>query len=147
MITVNPYLYFNGNCEDAFNFYKSVFNGNFQFIGRYKDVPLPIRQNYFPNCTDEQIMHIGLPISKETILMGADIVRPDKTESTSNFSLYLNVDTVEEAERIFNALSIEGTVKMPMAKQFWGSFYGICLDKFGITWKISFSQETSVALV
>ena len=143
MTTVNIYLYFKGNCEEAFNFYKSVFGGEFQYIGRYKDVPKTARQHY-PYSTDEQIMHIALPISKETVLMGADItdVNDIKAELGNNFSLFLHTDSKEEADRLFNALSVQGKVKMPMADQFWGSYYGICLDKFGINWKISFSSNT-----
>lgn len=142
MTTVNIYLYYKGNCEEAFNFYRSAFNKEFQYIGRYKDVPTAARQN-FPHCTDEQIMHIALPISKETILMGADIIDPDgeKTQSVANFSLYLNTDSKKEADRLFNALSADGRIKMPMGDQFWGSYYGICIDKFGISWKISCSSH------
>jgi PhnB protein len=69
MITINPYLVFRGNCEEAFNFYKSVFGGEFQFIGRYKDLPATERQN-FASLRDEKIMHVSLPIARETILMG-----------------------------------------------------------------------------
>lgn len=143
MTTVNVYLYFKGNCEEAFNFYKSIFNGEFQYVGRYKDVPKIARQN-FPHCTDEQIMHIALPISKETILMGADItnINDRNTELANNFSLYLSTDSKKEADRIFNALAVGGEVKMPLAEQFWGSYYGICRDIFGINWKISFSSDT-----
>ena len=142
MTTVNIYLYYQGNCEEAFNFYKSAFNKEFQYIGRYNDVPTAARQN-FPHCTDQQIMHIALPISKETILMGADIIDPNnnKTQLARNFSLYLNTDNKKEADRLFNALSAEGEIKMPMAEQFWGSYYGICIDKFGISWKISCSSN------
>lgn len=144
MATVNTYLYFNGNCEKAFDFYKSVFNKEFKFIGRYKDVPEVARQN-FPHCADEHIMHIGLPISNETILMGADIIDVNGQENSSSkyFSLYVNTDSKEEADRLFNSFSKEGEIKLPISEQFWGSYYGICLDKFGINWKISFSIETT----
>lgn len=143
MTSVNIYLYFKGNCEEAFNFYKSTFNSEFQYIGRYKEVPQTARQ-HFPYCTDEQIMHISLPISKETMLMGADILDANekKTALANNFSLYLTTDSKKEADRLFNTLSAEGEIKMPMADQFWGSYYGICLDKFGISWKISFSSDS-----
>lgn len=140
MTTVNAYLYFNGNCEKAFNFYKSVFGGEFQYVGRYKDVPEIARKN-FPNCTDDQIMHIALPISKETILMGADIIDDKKSESAKYFSLYVNTDNKKEAARLFKSLSENGEIKLPISEQFWGSYYGICLDKFGVNWKISFSLE------
>lgn len=140
MAIVNTYLYFNGNCEEAFDFYKSVFNKEFKFIGRYKDIPEVARHN-FPHCKDEHIMHIGLPISNETILMGADIIDVNIRESNAAkyFSLYVSTDSIEEADRLFNSLSKEGKIKLPISEQFWGSYYGICVDKFGINWKISFS--------
>lgn len=143
MTTVNIYLYFKGNCEEAFNFYKTIFKVEFQYIGRYKDVPPTARKN-FPNNTDQQIMHVALPISKETILMGADIidVNDKKNEVSNSFSLYVSTYSNKEADRLFNALSEGGIIKMPMTEQFWGSYYGICIDKFGINWKISFSSET-----
>ncbi|QNF34764.1 VOC family protein [Adhaeribacter swui] len=144
MATVNTYLYFNGNCEKAFNFYKSVFKKEFKFIGRYKDVPADARQN-FPHCKDEHIMHIGLPISNETIIMGADIIDVKRQENSAAryFSLYINTESKEEADRLFDSFSKEGEIKLPISEQFWGSYYGICVDKFGINWKISFSLQTT----
>ncbi|MGQ1948676.1 VOC family protein [Geofilum sp. OHC36d9] len=144
MATVNTYLYFNGNCEEAFDFYKSVFNKDFRFIGRYKDVPEVARHN-FPNCQDEHIMHIALPISDETILMGADIIDLNRQENHSSkyFSLYVNTDSKKEADRLFASFSKDGEIKLPVSDQFWGAYYGICTDKFGVNWKISFSQETT----
>ncbi len=144
MATLNTYLYFNGNCEEAFNFYKSIFNTEFKFIGRYKDVPEAARQ-HFPNCKDQHIMHVGLPISKETILMGADIIDGSRggNNASEYFSLYVNTVSKKEADRLFNAFSEEGEVKLAISEQFWGSYYGICLDKFGINWKISFNLETA----
>ncbi|MDT0648219.1 hypothetical protein RM545_16110 [Zunongwangia sp. F260] len=82
MATVNSYLYFNGHCEEAFNFYKSIFNKEFQYIGRYKDVPELAGQN-FPRCTDDHIMHIKLPISRETILVGADVIESRERENNT----------------------------------------------------------------
>lgn len=144
MTTVNTYLYFNGNCEEAFEFYKSVFKKDFRFIGRYKDIPQVARRN-FPNCQDDHIMHIALPISDETILMGADIIDFNRQENDSSkcFSIYVNADSKKEADRLFASLAKEGEIKLPVSDQFWGSYYGICMDKFGINWKISFSQETT----
>ncbi|MDT0689153.1 VOC family protein [Salegentibacter sp. F188] len=142
MATINVYLQFNGNCERAFDFYKSVFGGEYQFKGRYKELSETARQN-IPHATDEQIMHIALPISKETILMGADVVDPEKdsTHSHSGFSLFVNADDKKEADRLFAALSDEGKVIVSITDQFWGSYYGLCTDKFGISWKISFTNE------
>lgn len=143
MATVNTYLYFNGNCEKAFDFYKSVFSKEFKFIGRYKDIPKMARQ-HFPHCEDEHIMHVGLPISDETILMGADLIetKASNNNAAKYFSLYVNTDSKKEADRLFDAYAKAGEIKLPIADQFWGSYYGICLDQFGISWKISFSKET-----
>ena len=138
MSTLNVYLYFQGNCEKAFEFYKFIFGGEYEFIGRYKDIPQKARQN-FPYCTDEQIMHVTLAISKETILMGSDLINSNEeiSDSKSGFSLYVEADDKNEAERIFEALSGEGEIIVPIAEQFWGSYYGLCIDKFGISWKIA----------
>lgn len=140
MITVNPYLYFNGNCEEAFNFYKSVFEAEFQYMGRYKDVPQTDRHIF--QQQDNKIMHVSLPLSKETVLMGADNAEAHKEMmSYTNFSLSINTDKKEEADKLFKRLSEGGIIRLPMNQTFWGSYYGIVNDRFGINWKISF--ETS----
>jgi PhnB protein len=137
MTKLNPYLFFNGNCEEAFNFYKMVFRGEFKYLGRYKDVPNPDRQIF--KETDEKIMHVTLPISEETTLMGSDNIDSHaEVALTNNFALYLNADTRLEADRLFNELSIGGQIKVPMTETFWGSYYGILKDRFGINWKITF---------
>lgn len=143
MAIVNTYLYFNGDCEEAFELYSSVFNRDLKYVGRYKDVPQDARQN-FPNCEDEHIMHIALPISDETILMGADLIDINRKEKNTynNFSLYVSTASKEEADRIFKSLSKEGDIKLPISNQFWGSYYGICMDKFGVHWKISFAPDS-----
>jgi len=141
MITVNPYLYFNGNCEEAFNFYKSVFETEFQYIGRYKDVPQTDR--FIFQEQDNKIMHVSLPISEHTILMGCDNAEAHKEiMSYTNFSLSISTDIKEEADKLFEKLSNGGKIKLAMNKTFWGSYYGIVNDKFGINWKIS--CETNV---
>jgi len=141
MTTINTYLYFNGDCEKAFNFYASVFGKELKYIGRYKEIPETARKN-FPNCEDEHVMHVSLPISDETILMGADIIDATrKNEAGRFYSLYVMVNSTEEADRVFNALAKNGRVKLPLAQQFWGSYYGICLDQFGVNWKVSFANE------
>lgn len=136
MTTVNPYLYFNGNCEEAFTFYKSVFKTEFKYLGRYKDVP-QADQKLFSEM-EEKIMHVTLPISEETALMGADSSALFKQGETLNtFSLSLNTDKKEEADRLFNCLAEGGTIILAMNETFWGSYYGIVKDPFGIIWKIS----------
>ena len=136
MTKLNPYLFFDGNCEDAFNFYKSVFGKDFRMV-RYKDVPQTSRQIFHE--ADEKVMHVSLPINTETTLMGADVTELYKQPvSTTNFALYINTDNKEEADRIFNELSSGGQIKMVMSETFWGSYYGLATDRFGINWKITF---------
>jgi len=136
MTTVNPYIYFNGNCEDAFNFYKVVFRKEITYLGRYKDVPGADRQIF--NETDEQIMHVTLPISPETSLMGSDNNGAyEESIAYSNFSLIVHTDSKNETDRIFNELSEGGQIRVGLNLTFWGSYYGICIDKFGITWKVT----------
>lgn len=137
MTTVNPYLYFNGNCEEAFIFYRSVFKSEFKYIGRYCDVPEADRRWFSDH--EDKIMHVSLPISKETVLMGSDNAQLFQQEvSATNFSLSVNTAEKAEADRLFRELSEDGIIKLPLNKTFWGSYYGIVTDKFGINWKISF---------
>ncbi len=140
MTKLNPYLFFNGNCEEAFNFYKSVFRREFKYLGRYKDVPNSDRKVF--KAGDEKIMHVTLPISEETTLMGSDNAEPHpEPGSSSSFALYINTDSRDEADRLFNELSAGGKIKVAMTETFWGSYYGICQDKFGINWKITFDLQ------
>ena len=136
MIKLNPYLFFNGNCEQAFNFYKSVFRREFKYLGRYKDVPNTDRQLF--KESDEKIMHVTLPINDHTDLMGSDNTE-SKVElgNNNNFALYINTDSKDEADRLFNELSFGGQIKVSMTETFWGSYYGIFKDRFGINWKIT----------
>ena len=144
MTTLNPYLTFKGNCEEAFNFYKSAFGGDFGYIGRYKDVPQSDRQ-IFALETDEKIMHVSLPISAETVLMGCDVVEAfgQSIVEGNNFSLSVTTDSQEKADRLFHDLSAGGQIKMPMNQTFWGAYFGVLTDKFGITWTISFASENA----
>ena len=140
MITVNPYLVFQGDCEEGFNFYKSVIGGDILFMGRYKDLPHESRR-FFPNALDEKIMHATLAISPQVTLMGCygvDTNRQEKVVNTDCFYLYLSNENMEDAYRIFNALSAEGQITMPMSQTFWSTHYGMVIDKFGIHWKITF---------
>jgi PhnB protein len=140
MITVNPYLYFNGNCEEAFNFYKSVFEVEFQYVGRYKDIPQTERQIFQEQ--DNKILHISLPISKQTTLMGSDNIEAYKEiMSYSNFSLSISTDKKEEADKLFKKLSKGCKIRLSMNETFWGSYYGVVNDRFGINWKISFEAN------
>ncbi|MBL0740546.1 VOC family protein [Chryseolinea lacunae] len=139
MTKVNPYLFFDGNCEEAFLFYKSVFRREFNYLGRYKDVPKTDRHIFAAH--DEKIMHVTLPISDETTLMGSDHAESHSASASGpvdNFALYINTDSRAEADRLFSELSVGGDIKVPMTETFWGSYYGIFKDRFGINWKITF---------
>ena len=141
MTTVNVYLTFNGNCEEAFNFYKSVFGGEFPYIGRYKDMP-PQDGHKLDSKDAEKIMHVSLPISKETVLMGSDTGGEWASgySQGNNFSISINTDKKPEADRLFKGLSAGGRVTMPMNKTFWGDYFGMFTDKFGINWMVSFNE-------
>lgn len=140
MTTVNPYLNFNGNTEEAFNFYKSVFGGDFQAVMRFKDNP---------GCGDiaeadkEKIMHIALPIGNATTLMATDSLESQGQKVTFGTNLYicLSPETREETERLFNGLSAGGKVEVPLQDMFWGDYFGCCSDKFGVQWMFNQSKN------
>ncbi len=145
MATINTYLTFNGNCRDAFEFYKSVLGGEFNYIGTFGEMP---QQQGMPPVSDEEknkIMHISLPISKETVLMGSDSSEsygPSVIQG-NNFSISINTDSTEEADRLFNGLSVGGQVIMPLNQTFWGAYFGMWTDKFGINWMVNVELENT----
>ncbi len=138
MTTINPYLTFNGNCEEAFNFYKSVFGGEFAHTARFKEMP-PMEGCIIPESDLEKIMHVSLPISNETVLMGCDSSEAfgKAKNSGDNFAISINTKDIDEAKRIFNGLSKDGHIIMPMDKTFWDAYYGMFVDKFGIQWMVN----------
>jgi PhnB protein len=138
MATVNPYLTFNGNCEEAFNFYKSVFGGEFRQISKFGDMP-PMPGHEIPEDEKKRILHVSLPISKETILMGSDSnLRMGAVNIGQHLSLSVGVDTKEDADKIFNGLAAGGKVTMPIADMFWGAYFGMLVDKFGFIWMVNY---------
>jgi PhnB protein len=143
MATVNVYLTFNGNCEEAFNFYKSVFGGEFPYLGRFGEMP-PSDEHKVPAEHANRIMHVSLPISKETVIMGSDTGGEWATGFTqgNNFSVSISTDSREEADRLFNGLSAGGTVTMAMNPTFWGDYFGMFTDKFGVQWMVSFDTKS-----
>ena len=139
MASVNIYLNFNGNCEEAFNFYKSVFGVEFQYIGRFNEMP-PSDEYKMPESDGEKIMHVSLPVGNGTTLMGSDTGgewAPSFVPG-NNFSISINTESKEEAEKLFNGLSIGGKITMPLNKTFWSDCFGMFTDKFGINWMVSF---------
>lgn len=146
MTTVNVYLTFKGNCEEAFNFYKSVFGGQFGYVGRFSEMP-PVEGKPLSEADAQKIMHISLPVSKETVLMGSDTT-PEYNESIvvgNNFSVSINTDSKAQADKLFDNLSAGGKVVMPMGDTFWGSYFGMFTDRFGINWMMSFNSNQKQA--
>jgi len=144
MTKLNPYIYFNGTCEDAFNFYKSVFGSEFLLVSRFKD--MPENPNYpIAESDKEKIMHISLPISKESVMYGCDSIQvfDNSTVISNNISLSIETETIEEATRIFNGLSNGGNVTMPLNKTFWDAYFGMFTDKFGINWMVNYDLSKS----
>ncbi len=142
MAKINPYLNFLGNCEEAFNFYRSVFGGEFSYLGRYDQMPED--PNYPMSDEDKKkIMHISLPISEETVLLGSDTGGHWAPETVigNNISISVEVDSKEEADRVFGQLSEGGKITMPIADMFWGDYFGMCADKFNINWMVIFNPN------
>jgi len=144
MTTVNVYLNFDGQCEEAFLFYKSVFGGEFPYFSRFKDMP---KEDNSPEVATEEgnrIMHVTLPISAETCLMGSDISSVYSPEHMvgNNCSVSINVDSKAEAEKLHNGLSADGTIIMALQTTFWATSFGMFTDKFGINWIVNFEEET-----
>ena len=136
MPAINPYLNFNGNAEQAFNLYRSVFGGDFAMLMRFKEVP---DEHKSPESEAEKIMHIALPIGQGTMLMGSDVPESFGPASVgNNVHVSISADSEEEADKLFNGLSAGGKVAMPLAKSFWGSYFGMCTDPFGIHWMVSY---------
>ncbi len=146
MATVNVYLTFNGNCLEAFNFYKSVFGGDFPYVGKFNEMPPQEGMPAMSAEDGEKIMHISLPISTETMLMGSDTGGEWSSNFSigNNFSISVNTQSTQEADQLFNGLSLDGQITMPLAKTFWGSYFGMLTDKFGINWMVSFDEKPPV---
>jgi PhnB protein len=140
MKVVNPYLNFPGNTEEAFNFYKAAFGGEFAMVMRFKDSPEAA--NTAPEDQDK-LMHIALPLGKGNMLMGTDALesKGQKLRPGNNFHLSISADSDAETEKLFNALSAGGKVMVPLSKQFWGAYFGMFTDKFGVQWMISHDQN------
>jgi PhnB protein len=140
MAKIRPYLNFNGNAEEAFSFYKSAFGSDFSMLQRFKEMP---DSENLPPEVQEKILHVSLPVGEDAILMGSDTLESfgGKAVPGSNFSLSLDVESREEADRLFGLLSEGGEVIMPQQEMFWGSYFGMLQDRFGIRWMIGHSPE------
>ncbi|KIA87707.1 VOC family protein [Flavobacterium sp. AED] len=140
MALINPHINFNGNAEEAFLFYKSVFGGEFTKIMRFKDIASP----EYPVAENDanKIMHIALPIGKN-ILMANDIPasmgRVNENENRSKISI--SAESREEADKLFSGLSVDGNIEVPISDSPWGSYFGMFRDKYGIEWMVDFDPK------
>lgn len=143
MTTVNIYLIFQGNCKEAFDFYKSIFGGEYPYVGTFGEMPPHDGAPPIPDEMKDKIMHMSLPISKETILMGSDTGGEwgNNTVIGNNFSISVNTGSMEEATRIFKGLAKGGKITMPLEKTFWASYFGMLTDKFDINWQVNCELE------
>lgn len=141
MRLINPYLNFEGNAEEAFQFYQSVFGGEL-FLQRMSEVPgMDNLSTKEKNC----VMHVSLPLFNGQILMASDILPSagHVLKVGNNNYLSISPDSRKEAERLFRELSEEGTVEMPLQDMFWGDYFGSFVDKYGVHWMINYNENSS----
>ena len=142
MAKLNSYLNFDGQAEEAFNFYKSIFGG--EFAGEiYRMGNAPGTENLSEDSKN-RVMHIGLPIGSD-LLMGSDIIPEFGQTLVRGNNNYISIfpDSREDAQRFFNGLSAGGTIEMPLEDQFWGDYFGSFQDKFGIGWMVNYNDENT----
>ena len=141
MTTINPWINFNGNAEEAFTFYKSVFGGEFTKVVRFKEIASP----EFPVAEKEgnKIMLIALPIGKSNVLLANDVPEfmGQVNENENRSKISVSTESKEEADTLFNGLSSGGKVEVPMGDSSWGSYFGMFRDTYGIEWIIEFSPS------
>ena len=135
---MNIYLNFTGNCREVFEFYRSVFGGEFEVLQTFADAP---PEAGMPAEIADQIMHVSLPMP-DGVLMGSDVPAPDELRPGNNFAISLSASSRAEADRLFAALSADGSVEMALQETFWGSYFGSCRDQFDINWMISHDQDS-----
>ena len=141
MAIINPHINFNGNAEEAFNFYKSVFGGEFAKIMRFKDISSP--EYRVAEKEAQKIMHIALPIGKGSVLMGNDVpeIMGRTNENENRSKIFISAESKEEADKLFNGLSAGGTIEVPISDSPWGSYFGMFRDKYGIEWMVDFDPK------
>lgn len=141
MARINPYIHFNGNAEEAFIFYKSVFGGEFIKLMRYKDLSSP----EYPIAENDanRLMHVALPIGKSNVLLGSDVMEMmgRVTETDNRNTISISAESRHEADKLFNGLSEGGKIEMPMADGPFGAYFGMFTDKYGIQWMMDFTPD------
>ena len=140
MAQINPHINFNGNAEEAFTFYKSIFGGEFSKIIRFKD--LSNEEFQVAEREANKIMHIALPIGKN-VLMANDVpeIMGLTNENENRSKISISTASKEEADKLFNGLSVNGQIEMPIADSPWGSYFGMFRDKFGIEWMVDYDPN------
>jgi len=138
MTKVSIYLTFDGNCEAAFEFYKSVFGTEFSEINRFSEIPPQEGQPPIPAEFGNKIMHVVLPVNEQMNLFGSDTMPNHPHTPGNNFSLSISTDLKEKADDYFTKLSNGANVTMPIVDTFWGAYFGMLTDKFGIQWMVNY---------
>ncbi|RYF71917.1 MAG: VOC family protein [Cytophagaceae bacterium] len=141
MALINPFIYFNGNAEEAFTLYKSVFGGEFAKVARYKDIAsaeYPVAEN-----DANRLMHIALPVGKSNVLQGSDVMESmgQVMVNDNRYTVAIHAESKEEADALFNGLSAGGTVEMPISYSPLGNYFGMFADKFGVQWMVDFDPN------
>jgi PhnB protein len=139
--TAHTYLNFNGNTEQAFNFYRSIFGGEFLNLIRFSDAGDVGGADRLPEADRDKIMHVGVYIGKDSLLMGTDALESmgHKLTMGNNSYIYLEADNGEEADRLFEALCVRGKIEMGMQRTGWADKYASCTDRFGVQWMVSYT--------
>lgn len=142
MLKINPYIHFNGNAEEAFNFYKSVFGGEFLRIARYKD--FASLDNQVSEKEANKLAHIALPIGPDSMLMGSDVPEfmGPLNEAENRSKIYVTPGSKEAANQLYQGLSAGGQIEMPIGDSPWGTYFGMFRDKYGIEWMIDFDPRS-----
>ncbi|WP_046366981.1 VOC family protein [Flavihumibacter petaseus] len=145
MIAIHPYLNFAGNTEEAFRFYQSVFGGKFSTVSRFRDTAEASR---LPHEEQDKLMHIALPVGRNTVLMATDALESmgHHLNAGNNFSLQIEAESTEEADALYRALCEGGKPTLPMMTMFWGTYFGMLTDKFGIQWMINYNFNQSISI-
>ena len=143
MTKLSIYLTFDGNCEAAFEFYKSVFGTAFSEINRFSEIPPQDGQPPISAELGNRIMHVVLPVNEQMEILGSDTMPDYKHISGNNFSLSISTDSKEKADDFYNKLSEGAIVIMPIADTFWGAYFGMLTDKFGIQWIVNYDYPKS----
>ena len=140
MAHVNAYLNFAGNTEEAFNFYKSVFGGTFVNLQRFKDTP---HGDSIPAHEREKIMHIALPVGPGSVLMATDTLESmgQKLIAGNNCHLAIEADSKDQAEKLFNGIYEGGNITMQMENNLWGEYFGMLMDKLGVSWMVNYKNK------